>query len=685
MNVVDSLIVELRLDPSKFTKGQKDAADSWLRTRDKMLIDADTIEKTIVQKIVGAFNKVTMTVVGLFSTIYTAQGVKSFVEAAVQAETSLGLMAATLNSTPEHITAFEAAVARMGGSTDGAAQSLSNFNRTVMGYTTEGKAPPLWFSAIGGLGIDTKGGDKVTQFIQLADKLENYRASRQQKIYIAEQLGIDPYTTQFLLQGGQKVREQLGRAGSDATTQSQVEAGQKSTAAFAQARQAIDAFGRAVLEKVTPVLVPLADQFSLWVDTIRPIVAEWVGDKIKKLKEWIDGGGLDRVTKAIVAIADAIDHFAKSIGGYGPLLILIGGVFAASKIAPFVAAIASISALFIEGSAALWPVVLALGAVLAAISVAKGATATAGGKESAGPQSHGDEREDRQTRIPLAGNNESGAPKALDLRTSEGDVSEGRPLPVMLVRGAGEDDSILGLFGRLASKVWESITGSAGGDSWVSGGGLGRVAAGGGGTPLPAAARAEVEELMKTGAAGGQFPNSVAGREAFIRTVAAKYGIDPDFAVSVASAEGLRSSKTSQGSYVDVDANGKPFSFWDFQLNYRNGLGNIAAKEGIDPSNPDNWQKADEFAIRWMRQHGVGPWSGDAAIEAYRRRGLLSGGAAPAAARAASEMNGAAPVVHKTVSLGALNVTARSGDPKAIAAEIRVALARELSFDSAMG
>jgi hypothetical protein len=101
-----------------------------------------------------------------------------------------------------------------------------------------------------------------------------------------------------------------------------------------------------------------------------------------------------------------------------------------------------------------------------------------------------------------------------------------------------------------------------------------------------------------------------AQRDAFNRAYAAKIGLNPDVASGVARAEGLGVGGAGPSS-VDVEG-GRPFSFGDFQLNVRNGLGSVARDQGIDPADPNQWQEANKFAIDQMKKQGLGPWKGDA-------------------------------------------------------------------------
>ena len=111
----------------------------------------------------------------------------------------------------------------------------------------------------------------------------------------------------------------------------------------------------------------------------------------------------------------------------------------------------------------------------------------------------------------------------------------------------------------------------------------------------------------------------------FIQDYAKSIGVDPNLALGIAGAEGLKAwsaSNPNAASTVDVQ-NGQPFSFGDFQLNVRNGLGTQALKAGIDPRDPAQWQAADKFALDQMKAGGVAPWKGDPVAAAYLKSGAV--------------------------------------------------------------
>ena len=145
---------------------------------------------------------------------------------------------------------------------------------------------------------------------------------------------------------------------------------------------------------------------------------------------------------------------------------------------------------------------------------------------------------------------------------------------------------------------------------------------------IPTADNPTAPPVTPSGSPGPSATNATpaAQHEAFIRDYAAKIGVNPDQAVAIARAEGLNAwsaSNPNAGSYVDRTS-GVPWSFGDFQLNTRNGMGVDALKAGIDPRDPNQWQAADQYALDQMKQHGVGAWSGDPAAKAIMAHGGLT-------------------------------------------------------------
>jgi hypothetical protein len=108
---------------------------------------------------------------------------------------------------------------------------------------------------------------------------------------------------------------------------------------------------------------------------------------------------------------------------------------------------------------------------------------------------------------------------------------------------------------------------------------------------------------------GSGVIGTAAEKEAFIRSEAAKRGIDPTVAMAVAKSEGFSSYVGDRGS-----------SFGAFQLHYGGvasggmavgGLGDeFTKKTGLDARNPATEREQIQFALDQAKQGGWGPWHG---------------------------------------------------------------------------
>lgn|GEM_PF-5817835 len=92
------------------------------------------------------------------------------------------------------------------------------------------------------------------------------------------------------------------------------------------------------------------------------------------------------------------------------------------------------------------------------------------------------------------------------------------------------------------------------------------------------------------------------GQEAAIRASAARWGVDPDDAVALSRAEGL------SAPYKSWDVNG--YSYGGFQMHEGGLLDEFKkANPKIDPTDPANEQKLNDWAIWYGSQHGWSKWS----------------------------------------------------------------------------
>lgn len=108
--------------------------------------------------------------------------------------------------------------------------------------------------------------------------------------------------------------------------------------------------------------------------------------------------------------------------------------------------------------------------------------------------------------------------------------------------------------------------------------------------------------------------------EQYIRQAAAARDINPNIAVAVAKSEGGLNDPVRQSEVVKNGV--REQSYGPFQLYLGGGLGNKALQAGIDPRDPNQWQRGVDFALDAAKQGGWGPWYGAKAIGVTGKMGI---------------------------------------------------------------
>src|SRR6202012_950567 len=115
---LDELVVELKLDPSGFDKGQKDALDSFKKTDDAMQKRLKGLEAA--NKNAGySFDHITNAAEGLFNVIAGA-GMATFSRDTANSVAATGRLAHNIGESTQELPAFGRMIERNGGNADAA-------------------------------------------------------------------------------------------------------------------------------------------------------------------------------------------------------------------------------------------------------------------------------------------------------------------------------------------------------------------------------------------------------------------------------------------------------------------------------------------------------------------------------------------------------------------------------------
>jgi Phage tail lysozyme len=159
----------------------------------------------------------------------------------------------------------------------------------------------------------------------------------------------DPFMA-MLTQGPAAIQKLLGQAAAHGSPMdSQIGAGNSLAQSINGAQQSIEGLGTAISSKLAPILQPLIDGFSKWVDKNRELIAQNLGKVVSDIGAAIQKIDWKAVWKNIQDVFDKINAVVQSIGGWQTAIIGVIAVLTAAKVAsialPFVQLAAAIAGL----------------------------------------------------------------------------------------------------------------------------------------------------------------------------------------------------------------------------------------------------------------------------------------------------------------------------------------------------
>lgn len=352
--VIDALVVQLGLDPSQFTKGQKDAAAALVKTRESATKEGKQIEKSI-DNAGEAVERLARNALKLFAIFTAGRAIKDFVADITNVDASLGRLAKSIGSTPEAISALGNAVARNGGSADAAAGSFQRLSDSIneMKVTGNSSALPA-FARLQGLSgkqirLNT---DLLTTFGDLADAAKGTadRSGVPMATYLLRQAGVDQDTAALLIQGRAKLMESLRKSGQlGLVRQEDAEAAQRLQTSIKTLQQVSESFGRSIMTAVTPAIVDLIERFQKWLDANQDWIKSDLVESLKSFAKQLRELPWEETGKNIKAFAKSADAAAQSMGGWMKVCEALFLFWAGSKAASIVASILRVSGLLSGG------------------------------------------------------------------------------------------------------------------------------------------------------------------------------------------------------------------------------------------------------------------------------------------------------------------------------------------------
>ncbi len=257
--IIDSLIVELGLDPKGLTKGQKESVDDLRKIEEgyeHATKSAEVSSKKMGQAIYGVRNQL-LTLMAAFT---AGSGMKSFFERMTNSDASVGRLAKNIDMSTNELTAWQGVAERAGGTAAGIAGTMQGLTEQFQQLALTGQSSVIpYFRTVGVAIADLQTGKMRPLNDILLDLSEKFsKMDPAQAQALGKGMGIDEGTINVLMRGRIAVmellreQERLGHANDEDAKEAA-----KRQSALTGLKQVSEDLGRKFLTVLTPAILYL--------------------------------------------------------------------------------------------------------------------------------------------------------------------------------------------------------------------------------------------------------------------------------------------------------------------------------------------------------------------------------------------------------------------------------------------
>lgn len=265
--VIESLVIELGLDPKKFTQGQKDALENFKRGQDQAITFGKNIERE-GQRVGDVFAKLKSEALGLVTVFLGGKGIKDFVGYVTSLDAATGRVAYTLNQSAREVSAWEGASAQLGGQVGGITAAMQGLSGAMNQFMLTGQGPFLAVMTHLGVSLFDQNNRLKTagqMFLEIADAV--HKLNQTDPARAAATLSMIPGANQdsinLMIKGRAALEGLLAEARkAGGTTQDSAEAAAEYQKQLALLDRSATSLGRTLLTMVAPGLSAVFNQLT---------------------------------------------------------------------------------------------------------------------------------------------------------------------------------------------------------------------------------------------------------------------------------------------------------------------------------------------------------------------------------------------------------------------------------------
>lgn len=269
--VIDSLVLEFGLDPSKFTRGQKDAIGSLKELENRSVATGKTVEAQSA-KTARFFSDFKRQVLEIGAVFLGGRGIQEFIGYVTTLDASTGRLSKTLNVSASELSAWQGAAQQVGGSAESINGSLQGLSGEMQRLTLTGQAAFLPLFNRLGISIFNANHQLKTAgdlLLELSTAMEGMDPARAAAM-LSMVPGMNQDTINLLLKGRAAVEGYL-RAAREAgtTTKESAAAAEEYQEKLRLLEQSATAAGRSIFTILAPALTSTLDGIRKLITAMR--------------------------------------------------------------------------------------------------------------------------------------------------------------------------------------------------------------------------------------------------------------------------------------------------------------------------------------------------------------------------------------------------------------------------------
>lgn len=253
--IVDSLIVTLGLDSSKFEQGKDRTKKGLKETGDAADNAGNRLKKTAKEGGDG-FNNMAVKAAKFLAIIGGTTAIKRFAEQIIESNASMDRLAKNLQENISTISAWSNSAEIAGGSAEGLQGTLDMLSKSQTELQLTGQSSLIpYFSALSVSVADASGKARAGAdiLLDLADRFS--KMDRTTANNMGRMMGIDQGTMNLLLRGRKELELTVAKQKEyNAVTKKQGEESSRLRATIIESRQSFEAFGRELLSNAMPAI-----------------------------------------------------------------------------------------------------------------------------------------------------------------------------------------------------------------------------------------------------------------------------------------------------------------------------------------------------------------------------------------------------------------------------------------------